>query len=177
MLYIDREVEKLRLMAMKWEDEAEKRALSDTEVKQWKESRKNWLNKDRFRARMWKQKARIKWAIEGDENSKYFHSVIKKRRSNNMIRGLSVDGIWVEDPDDIKQGMVEHYRTLFMESNVERPNVISDSFLSISEEDAMGLEIKFSEEEVLGAIKSCGSSKAPAQTVSISNSLNDIGRF
>ncbi|GJY40543.1 cysteine-rich receptor-like protein kinase [Tanacetum coccineum] len=146
---------------MKWEVEAERRDLNDIEVKQWKESRKNWLNKDRIRARMWKQKARIKWAVEGDANSKYFHSVIRKRRSNNMIRGLSVDGIWVEDREGIKQGMAEHYHTLFMESNTERPNVISDSFLSISEEEAMELENRFSEEEVWGAIKSCGSSKAP----------------
>nr|GFB79259.1 RNA-directed DNA polymerase, eukaryota [Tanacetum cinerariifolium] len=34
------------------------------------------------------QKAKIRWAIEGDENSKFFHGVINKRRSQLVIRGV-----------------------------------------------------------------------------------------
>ncbi|GJW25846.1 RNA-directed DNA polymerase, eukaryota, reverse transcriptase zinc-binding domain protein [Tanacetum coccineum] len=32
------------------------------------------------------QKAKIKWAIEGDENSKYFHGILNKKRSQLSIR-------------------------------------------------------------------------------------------
>ncbi|GJW18747.1 RNA-directed DNA polymerase, eukaryota, partial [Tanacetum coccineum] len=39
------------------------------------------------------QKAKIKWAVEGDENSKYNHGVINKKRSNLAIRGVLVDDI------------------------------------------------------------------------------------
>ncbi|GJR83959.1 RNA-directed DNA polymerase, eukaryota [Tanacetum coccineum] len=39
------------------------------------------------------QKAKIKWAIEGDENSKYFHGILNKKRSQLSIRGIFVDGI------------------------------------------------------------------------------------
>nr|GEW91695.1 RNA-directed DNA polymerase, eukaryota [Tanacetum cinerariifolium] len=35
---------------------------------------------------------------KGDENSKYFHGIIKKHRSNLAIRGILVDGAWIEDP-------------------------------------------------------------------------------
>ncbi|GJS87527.1 reverse transcriptase domain-containing protein [Tanacetum coccineum] len=35
------------------------------------------------------------WAIEGDENSKYFHGIINKKRSNLAIRGVFVDGVGV----------------------------------------------------------------------------------
>ncbi|GJS45682.1 hypothetical protein Tco_0595803 [Tanacetum coccineum] len=34
------------------------------------------------------QKAKVKWAIEGDENSRYFHGVLNKKRSQSNIRGL-----------------------------------------------------------------------------------------
>ncbi|GJV89736.1 RNA-directed DNA polymerase, eukaryota [Tanacetum coccineum] len=37
------------------------------------------------------QKAKVRWAIEGDENSKYFHGIINKKRSNLAIRGVFVD--------------------------------------------------------------------------------------
>ncbi|GJU83108.1 hypothetical protein Tco_1285473 [Tanacetum coccineum] len=38
------------------------------------------------------QKAKIRWAIEEDENSKYFHGIISKKRSQLAIRGVLVDG-------------------------------------------------------------------------------------
>ncbi|GJX31521.1 RNA-directed DNA polymerase, eukaryota, reverse transcriptase zinc-binding domain protein, partial [Tanacetum coccineum] len=44
------------------------------------------------------QKAKIKWVVDGDENSKYYHGVINKKRNNLAIRGVLVDGNWVESP-------------------------------------------------------------------------------
>nr|GEX45471.1 RNA-directed DNA polymerase, eukaryota [Tanacetum cinerariifolium] len=47
------------------------------------------------------QKSKIKWAIEGDENTKVFHGIINKKRSQLLIRGIFVDGSWctVEELD------------------------------------------------------------------------------
>nr|GEX67208.1 RNA-directed DNA polymerase, eukaryota, reverse transcriptase zinc-binding domain protein [Tanacetum cinerariifolium] len=42
------------------------------------------------------QKAKIKWAIEGDENSKYYHGVINKKRNQLSIRGILVEGTWID---------------------------------------------------------------------------------
>nr|GEY76302.1 RNA-directed DNA polymerase, eukaryota [Tanacetum cinerariifolium] len=44
------------------------------------------------------QKAKIKWAVEGDENSGFFHGIINKRRNIQSIRGIMVDGIWIKNP-------------------------------------------------------------------------------
>nr|GEZ58185.1 RNA-directed DNA polymerase, eukaryota [Tanacetum cinerariifolium] len=44
------------------------------------------------------QKSKIKWAVEGDENSKFFHGIINKKRSQLAVRGVFVDGLWVTDP-------------------------------------------------------------------------------
>nr|GEU72171.1 RNA-directed DNA polymerase, eukaryota [Tanacetum cinerariifolium] len=44
------------------------------------------------------QKAKIHWAIEGDENSKYFHAIINKKRSQLAIRGVLVKGDWIDEP-------------------------------------------------------------------------------
>ncbi|GJS72543.1 hypothetical protein Tco_0705384 [Tanacetum coccineum] len=38
------------------------------------------------------QKSKVKWAVEGDENSKFFHGIINKRRAQLAIRGIFVDG-------------------------------------------------------------------------------------
>ncbi|GJZ12725.1 RNA-directed DNA polymerase, eukaryota [Tanacetum coccineum] len=34
------------------------------------------------------QKAKIKWAVEGDENSKFFHGIINRKRANLAIKGI-----------------------------------------------------------------------------------------
>ncbi|GJU87854.1 RNA-directed DNA polymerase, eukaryota, partial [Tanacetum coccineum] len=49
-------------------------------------------------ARDYMQKAKIQWAIEGDENSNFFHGIINRKRANLAIKGVMVDGEWVDDP-------------------------------------------------------------------------------
>ncbi|GKD95558.1 hypothetical protein Tco_1379455, partial [Tanacetum coccineum] len=39
------------------------------------------------------QKAKIQWAVEGDENSKFFHGIINRKRANLAIKGVMVDGV------------------------------------------------------------------------------------
>ncbi|GJW28429.1 RNA-directed DNA polymerase, eukaryota [Tanacetum coccineum] len=48
------------------------------------------------------QKAKIKWAIEGDENVKFFHGMLNKKRNQSNIRGIMVNGTWVDDPVQVK---------------------------------------------------------------------------
>ncbi|GJU53673.1 hypothetical protein Tco_1227387 [Tanacetum coccineum] len=37
------------------------------------------------------QKAKVKWAIEGDENYKFFHSIVNKKRHQQAIKDILVD--------------------------------------------------------------------------------------
>nr|GEV62930.1 RNA-directed DNA polymerase, eukaryota [Tanacetum cinerariifolium] len=78
------------------------------------------------------QKAKIKWLIEGNENSKYFHGIINKKRNNLAIQGIIVDGIWIEDPSVVKNECLSHFRNRFdspctdrLTLDMEFPNVLS----------------------------------------------------
>nr|GEX47482.1 RNA-directed DNA polymerase, eukaryota [Tanacetum cinerariifolium] len=53
------------------------------------------------------QKAKIKWAIEGDENSKYFHGILNKQRSRSAIRGVLVSGFGLTIPNCSQQTDME----------------------------------------------------------------------
>ena len=48
------------------------------------------------------QKAKIKWSIEGDENSKFFHGLLNRKRRQDAIKGVQVDGDWVTEPMHVK---------------------------------------------------------------------------
>ena len=47
---------------------------------------------DKFESMDLIQKARIKWDVEGDENSKFFHGIINYKRKSQMINGILHDG-------------------------------------------------------------------------------------
>nr|GFC15510.1 RNA-directed DNA polymerase, eukaryota [Tanacetum cinerariifolium] len=49
------------------------------------------------------KKAKIQWAIKGDENSKFFHDIINRKRTNLAIKGVMVDGEWMDDPSRVKE--------------------------------------------------------------------------
>nr|GEW29853.1 nucleotide-binding alpha-beta plait domain-containing protein [Tanacetum cinerariifolium] len=55
---------------------------------------------DQLHAMDMAQKAKIKWSIEGDEKSRYFHEMLNKKRNQMNIRGVMVDGVWKEHPTD-----------------------------------------------------------------------------
>ncbi|GKE04578.1 RNA-directed DNA polymerase, eukaryota, partial [Tanacetum coccineum] len=44
------------------------------------------------------QKAKVRWAIEGNKNSKYFHGILNNKRSQLAICGILIDGDWIVDP-------------------------------------------------------------------------------
>nr|GEV73411.1 ribonuclease H-like domain-containing protein [Tanacetum cinerariifolium] len=45
------------------------------------------------------QKAKVKWAIKGDENSKFFYGIVNKKRRQQAIKGILEDGEWIDNPD------------------------------------------------------------------------------
>ncbi|GJU36469.1 RNA-directed DNA polymerase, eukaryota [Tanacetum coccineum] len=48
------------------------------------------------------QKSKVRWGIEGDENTKFFHGILDSKCSQLAIRGTFVDGEWIVDPFAVK---------------------------------------------------------------------------
>ncbi|GJZ47187.1 RNA-directed DNA polymerase, eukaryota [Tanacetum coccineum] len=69
------------------------------------------------------QKSKVKWAIEGDENSSFFHGIINKRRSQLAIRGIFVDGIWQNDPQAVKEAFLNHFEARFKKPTSSGPKI------------------------------------------------------
>ncbi|KAJ9562069.1 hypothetical protein OSB04_007229 [Centaurea solstitialis] len=107
-----------------------------------------------------KQKARINWAINGDENSKYFHSSLKYKQRKNHIHGLSLDGDWITDPLKLKSFAFDFFADKYKEPLASRPSFICQRFKKLSELHKEFLEGQFTEAEIKKAVWGCDGDKA-----------------
>ncbi|GKA99799.1 RNA-directed DNA polymerase, eukaryota, partial [Tanacetum coccineum] len=107
------------------------------------------------------QKAKIKWVVEGDENTKFFHGMLNKKRSQMSIRGIMVNGTWIDDPVKVKHEFLDHFRNRFDKplENRARIDICFPNVLSNDQRD--DLERMVTKEEVKKAVWDCGSDKSP----------------
>nr|GEV90494.1 RNA-directed DNA polymerase, eukaryota [Tanacetum cinerariifolium] len=86
------------------------------------------------------QKAKVRWAIEGDENSKYFHAIINSKRAYLSVKGVLVDGDWVDDPICVKQEFCNHFATRFQDPGPSRGCLNFDFPFRLNDEQNSVLE-------------------------------------
>ncbi|KAK3199551.1 hypothetical protein Dsin_022966 [Dipteronia sinensis] len=121
-------------------------------VEMWK-----WLHKEEIQ---WRQKSRIKWLIEGDKNSRFFHYVANSRRRKNFIGDILVDGERKLDPMEVRRGVLNHFKLQFRRMMEIRPRIHCLVMQRISQAQEIMLEEEFTHEEVWEAISSCDGNKA-----------------
>nr|GEW11130.1 RNA-directed DNA polymerase, eukaryota [Tanacetum cinerariifolium] len=117
---------------------------------------------DKIQAMDMAQKAKIKWSIEGDENSRFFHRVLNKKWSQLNIRGIMVDGVWTEKPNTVKHEFLQHFRRRFDKPTVSRAYVNMSYLKSITIDQQMELERDVSKEELKRTVWDCGTDKSPS---------------
>jgi hypothetical protein len=98
---------------------------------------------------------------EGDENTSYFHNCVKQRRSNNAIRAIQVEGVWVETPLLVRQAAVQFFKNLFQSVQWQRPHLEGIGFPSLTEEENSSLILPFPMEELEEVVNECDGNKSP----------------
>nr|GEW82759.1 RNA-directed DNA polymerase, eukaryota, reverse transcriptase zinc-binding domain protein [Tanacetum cinerariifolium] len=116
---------------------------------------------DKIKAMDVAQKAKIKWAIEGDENTRYFHGVLNKKISQLNICGIMVDGKWTKKPNNVKLEFLHHFRNRFDKPTDNRVHIDMNFPKSITIDQQMDLECAVSKEELERAVWECGTDKSP----------------
>ncbi|GJY01444.1 RNA-directed DNA polymerase, eukaryota [Tanacetum coccineum] len=157
----NRRREEISKNLVEWDEKAEEGGINQYDISKREEWILDMLQLDRLRNEDMKQKCRLRWAVEGDENSRFFHSILKNRYAKFSIKGIHVNKSWVESSGEIKQAALDYYAARFKESNTQRPLLDSPRFKNLSEPDADFLESDFTIEEVRGAVWDCAGSKAP----------------
>ncbi|GKA96237.1 RNA-directed DNA polymerase, eukaryota [Tanacetum coccineum] len=111
------------------------------------------------------QKAKIRWAIKGDENSKYFHGIINKKRSQMAIRGVLIEGDWIVEPYNVKKEFLNHFSNRFAYLNLPRFILESQFPNTLSLDQQTDLERYVSYDEINKAVWDCRINKSPGPGV------------
>ncbi|XP_039120313.1 uncharacterized protein LOC120256691 [Dioscorea cayenensis subsp. rotundata] len=110
----------------------------------------------------WKQRSRLRWLQEGDENTKYFHSVANGRKNTNFIPSVKVGEVSVSEVREIGKVFENQFRALFGQQRPFRFKADLNRLLrNKARVDLSHLERPFSMEEVKKAVFDLGSDKAP----------------
>nr|GEW64643.1 DNA polymerase zeta processivity subunit [Tanacetum cinerariifolium] len=107
------------------------------------------------------QKAKIQWAIEGDENSKFFHGIMNRKRANLAIKGVMVDGEWMDDPSLVKEEFRSHFATRFQAPGVNRSRLNFRFPNRLNPDQVAALENPITRDEIRNAVWACGENKSP----------------
>nr|GEW69932.1 RNA-directed DNA polymerase, eukaryota [Tanacetum cinerariifolium] len=102
-------------------------------------------------ARDYIQKAKIQWAVEGDENSKIFHGIVNRKRANLTVKGIMVDGVWVDEPNRVKKEFRDHFAARFQDPGICQGKLNFSFPNRLSSEQVAEFEIPISKEEIRNA--------------------------
>ncbi|GKC40709.1 hypothetical protein Tco_1053093 [Tanacetum coccineum] len=116
---------------------------------------------DRLEALETAQKVKIKWAIDGDENTGFYHGIINKRRSIQNIRGIVVEGKWIDEPDKVKKEFLDHFANRFCKPAKSTASIDADFPNQLDSDQRSFLERDVTNAEIKKAVWECGTDKAP----------------
>ncbi|KAJ0528446.1 hypothetical protein HanRHA438_Chr10g0432181 [Helianthus annuus] len=108
-----------------------------------------------------KQKSRCRWAVDGDENSSYFHELFNNRKKKNCIPGIYVGENWITKPKMVKKEILGFFRNQFSKKVHNRPVIFCHGIKNLSEVEAETISGMFTDKEVKDVVFECGSDKAP----------------
>nr|GEX12039.1 RNA-directed DNA polymerase, eukaryota [Tanacetum cinerariifolium] len=107
------------------------------------------------------QKSNVKWAVEGDENSSFFHGTINKKRNILAVRGIMSDGLWIDDPSLVKREFLKHFSCRFSKPASSRATLHSNFPNRLTSSQQTDLECEVSKDEIKRAVWDCGTDKSP----------------
>ncbi|XP_074284243.1 uncharacterized protein LOC141608798 [Silene latifolia] len=67
---------------------------------------------------LWYQKSRAEFIKDGDRNTSFFHvSTLVRRWRNRIVSLKNEQGLWVDDPNEVKKMIVDYFKNLYTDDN------------------------------------------------------------
>lgn len=110
-----------------------------------------------------RQKSRELWVREGDMNTKFFHlSTVIRRRKNQIFAIKNQNNSWEYDQENIGKYFLRNFEELYTSTQTQFPEDLEGLFQPmVTEEESLNIISIPTEKEIIDAIRSMHSLKAP----------------
>jgi hypothetical protein len=112
----------------------------------------------------WYQRSKAQFLLEGDSNTRYFHSVANGRHRKKRIHSLVQDDETIEGQEQLKAYITTYYKNLFgapEDSHITLDETRVDDIPQVSPQENALLSAPYSEEEIRKAVFQMEHNKAP----------------
>jgi hypothetical protein len=103
------------------------------------------------RVGFWKQRSKIKFAIDGDENSKYFHALATQRLRKNKIATIKLDGSEFSSHEHKMEILTNFYRQLLGHTFIPTWNFSLQRLYPTKTTNLSSLTTPFTQDEIVQA--------------------------
>ncbi|XP_041992687.1 uncharacterized protein LOC121743412 [Salvia splendens] len=70
------------------------------------------LSRRRWRKNFWRQKEAIRWAVDGERNSKFFHGWVRQKRVKSRIHTVEFGGQALTEETEIRESVATYFQQL-----------------------------------------------------------------
>ncbi|GJT29586.1 RNA-directed DNA polymerase, eukaryota, partial [Tanacetum coccineum] len=91
----------------------------------------------------------------------YELEALNRKRANLTVKGIMVDGVWVDEPSRVKKEFRDHFAARFQDPGICHGKLNFSFPNRLSSEQVAELEIPISKEEIRNAVWGCGENKSP----------------
>ncbi|KAF5441980.1 hypothetical protein F2P56_037074 [Juglans regia] len=119
----------------------------------------NWRSREETRLA---QMAKLRWNVEGDQNSKFFHAYLSYKRKKRVMERRLQDDTVLKTPEEVHLGAVNYFSSFLQKESLENAPDLSQIISPVitAEESALLCDIP-SIDEVKKALDSIPSNSAP----------------
>nr|GEY85284.1 hypothetical protein [Tanacetum cinerariifolium] len=98
---------------------------------------------------------------EGDKNSSFFHGMLNKKRNILNVRGVIVDGTWIDNLNRVKRGFFDHFNARFCQPGHKDATIQMEFPKKLLDEEIREIKCDVTNDEIKRAVWDCGTYKAP----------------
>ena len=148
---LKKEKERLSSIIDALEALAERRLISEQEIELKNQSNAQIAKLLREEELKWYQRSKAQFILEGDSNTRYFHSIANGRHRKKRIHSLLQEEGTIEGEENLKSYITNYYKSLFgapEEGDFSLDESRTEDIPQVSDEENNLLSKLYSEEEV-----------------------------
>lgn len=110
---------------------------------------------------IWRQRAKLRWELQGDKNTRYFHALASSSKRNNTVMQIEWNGQQYSDQRAKAEAFFQFYKELMGKPSQPTPPICWEILYGQDQHDLQSLQDPITVQEVQQVIQTWPRNKSP----------------